>query len=218
MKVYIVLAFVLVGLAAAVEDRVVCDQTVDDAVYNYDTTLLSGTTYSFKDLEGKVALFVPSANYDARAYENQLAVQALAKKFGDVMFFMFSTAQFNFGEVFTNEGEFMNVLKYVRPGDGFVPPSNMLYAKTADINGALGTKIFVQYLTEACGYTRPEFREDITNHVDATDCTKTNPSENMVNDVRNPFEAFLIGKNGKVVYRYDVASFSGVADDIAAQL
>lgn len=205
-----------VGFVAALADPrppVVCDSSIQDSVYNYQTTLLDGTTFNFGQLKNKQAVFVPSSNYDDRAAVNQVFLRDLAADNPNVTVIMFSTSQFAFGEVFTKADEFMNVLEHVRPGNGFVPPTNMMYTKTADINGIHGTPVFTHYLTRACGYTRPEFRTDITNHVDANNCSNTNPSINMINDVRNPFEAFVIDFDGKVFHRYD-AAVDIVAEDL----
>jgi len=210
MRLLVLLAAVA-GLAAAGTTGkyppVECNLALTDSVYNYSTTLLNGSTVQFSQLlKNRNAVFIPSTNYDARAAVNQVAAKEKAESAPDVIFIMFSTSQFGFGEVFTKPSEFMNVLKHVRPGDGFVPPTNMLYTKTADINGIHGTPVFTNYLTRACGYTRPEFRTDITNHLDASNCSKTNPAINFINDVRNPFEAFSINSVGQVTHRYDAVT------------
>merc|ERR1711915_75601 len=211
MKVLVLLSALAAIFAVAQTEElrspVFCNPGVEDSVYNYSTTLLDGkTVFHFSELQGKHAVFIPSSNYDDRAAANQVAARDLAVQHPNVTFIMFSTSQFKFGEVFTKPSEFYNVLKYVRPGNGFVPPSNMFYTLTADINGMLGTPVFTQYLTRACGYTRPEFRTDITNHMDSKDCSKTNPSIDFINDVRNPFEAFVIDSHGGVIQRFDAVT------------
>lgn len=206
MKAFILVLLVGVALAE-VRDKVECDATHDGDVYSYSAKLMNGSTeVKFSDLKGQVTLFVPSANYDARSRAEALAVAELAKAFPKVWFLMFSTTQFNYEEVFTKPSEFFNVLEHVRPGDGFMPPKNMVYYLTMDINGAKGQPVFAQYLTKACEWTRDEFRTDIT-YLDI-----------YTHDVRNPFEAFLVGKDGKAIFHYDITSDKDISDDITAAL
>ena len=61
-------------------------------------------------------------------------------------------------------------------------------------------------LQKACEWTRDEFRPDIT-YLDI-----------YAHDIRNPFEAFLVGKDGKVIFHYDITSQKDISDDITAAL
>jgi len=206
MKAFIIVLLVGVALAE-VRDRVECDPDHEGDIYGYSGSLMNGSeVIKFSQLEGQVSLFVPSSNYDARSRAEVLQVAELAKAFPKVWFLMFSTTQFNYEEVFTKPGEFFNVLEHVRPGDGFVPPQNMVYYATGAVNGKAGQPVFSKYLTKACEWTRDEFRPDIT-YLDI-----------YAHDIRNPFEAFLVGKDGKVLYHYDITSQEDISDDITAAL
>merc|ERR1712098_951102 len=124
MRVLVLLVAVLVVASATVilktEEQttpgvVSCDPNFKGSVYNYRTTLLNGTAFHFFQIRGNKALFVPSSKYDDRAAPNQLAAREYALNNPDSVVLMFSTAQFAFGEIFTKEGEFLNVLKHEGP-------------------------------------------------------------------------------------------------------
>lgn len=69
--------------------------------------------------------------------------------------------------------EILNCVTYVRPGNGYVIPSNMLFTQKGDVNGLFATPLFKDLKT-ACGGA----------------------------DVGWNFEAFSIDKTGKPYHRY----------------
>lgn len=184
-------------------DVVDCNSTASGNIYSHSAQLLDKTNVTFSQYKGKVSVFVPVSNFDARASQAYLGLRNIALKFQgqQVAFALFSTGQFGWEDVFTDPTEFMNVLKYVRPGQGFEAPVSWQFFGPTDIGGKKGQSVF-NYFIESCSFTREQFRTDLKY------------LELRTNDVRNPFELFLVGKDGTVRYRYDDCSSSSLAADI----
>lgn len=101
----------------------------------------------------------------------------------------FPCAQF-FNQEPGKEGEIPNILKYVRPGNGYVP--NFFMSAKISVNGQ-GTHPVYQFLKNRCGPT--------SNIIGDLPYISWTPI--AYNDVTWNFEKFLINKKGQVMRRYD---------------
>lgn len=89
-----------------------------------------------------------------------------------------------------NGEEILNGIRYVRPGNGFLP--NFPVFKKIDVNGANEHPLYT-FLKQYCPPTRDEF-------VDQTKLFYT-PLRNR--DIRWNFEKILVDRSGMPVMRYD---------------
>ncbi|KAK1164559.1 glutathione peroxidase 9 [Acipenser oxyrinchus oxyrinchus] len=102
--------------------------------------------------------------------------------------------------------ETLNILKYVRPGGGFIPKFQV-FGKIK-VNGAKEDPLYT-FLKEYCPFVNPLIG----------DPEKLYWSPIKVNDIRWNFEHFLINARGVPIKRYDLnASFKEVEGDIETLL
>lgn len=81
----------------------------------------------------------------------------------------------------------MNGLTYVRPGNGFVP--NFPITEKVDVNGQRQHPLYA-YLKSLCPQTYSQIRQPVLY------------SPIYTEDVRWNYEKFLVGPDGKPMYRY----------------
>jgi len=86
--------------------------------------------------------------------------------------------------------EIFNGIKYVRPGGGFVP--NFQLFKKIEVAGENQHPLY-KYLVKNCPPTR--------NYYKPVDRLRYRPI--MQNDIRWNWEKFLVGRDGRVIKRYD---------------
>lgn len=155
------------------------------------------------------------------------AMNDLAEKYGDQINVVgFPCNQFGHQ---TNEGddEFMNTLKYVRPGDGFEPKCDIM-AK-CNVNGATADPLFkwlksqIKIPYDEGGDTKENGCDDVDALIlprggfDTTTVTLWSPVSRS--DIAWNFEKFLVGADGKLVKRYSrYFEIPGIAEDIDALL
>jgi len=119
-------------------------------------------------------------------------LNALGEEYADQPFKVlgFPCAQFLNQEPGANASEILGTLKYIRPGDGFVPNFQQ-FAKT-EVNGEEETPIYT-FLKKSCDRApRQKFSDDWKLHY------KTK----YASDIRWNFEKFLIDHNGIPIRRY----------------
>eukprot|EP00164_Ancoracysta_twista_P005471 GFYU01007503.1.p1 GENE.GFYU01007503.1~~GFYU01007503.1.p1 ORF type:complete len:137 (-),score=53.76 GFYU01007503.1:517-927(-) len=102
----------------------------------------------------------------------------------------FPTNQFGHQEN-TENGEILNSLKHVRPGNGFEPKATMF--EKIQVNGDKEHELFT-FLKGAVPCPGNDFMDDPKKIIWA-------PVRR--NDIRWNFEKFLIGKDGNVIKRFD---------------
>jgi len=183
-----------------------CHEVTDgDSVYNYNfTTLDESETISLDAFRDKTLLIVNVATYWGLTHSypqlNALIDQFGADKFQIVAF---PCNQFGKQEPGGTPAEIMNGIKYVRPGNGYVPNFNL--TKKIDVNGKDAHPLF-KFLRRSCPSTRISF-SDKNNLFYA-------PFHHR--DIRWNFEKFLIHPtSGHPVKRYDPRMPpSEIADDI----
>jgi len=156
-------------------------------------------------------------------------MNALAEKYGDkVAILGFPCNQFGHQ---TNEGdgEFLNTLKYVRPGDGFeCNPAITIFSKT-DVNGADAAPLF-KWLKSEIMIPEGDMSDTKGNgcaDIDALILPRGGFGGTTVSlwtpvcrsDIAWNFEKFLVGKDGKVVKRFSrYYDTNAIASDIDALL
>ncbi|MBN3307958.1 GPX3 peroxidase, partial [Amia calva] len=118
----------------------------------------------------------------------------------------FPSNQFGLQEPGSNK-EILSTLKYVRPGNGFVP--NFQLFQKGDVNGEKEQQVYT-FLKNACPPVGDSFG---------------NPTNRLfwqplkMNDIKWNFEKFLIGPDGKPVKRwYPRVNVSAVRKDIIEYL
>ncbi|VDI39976.1 Hypothetical predicted protein, partial [Mytilus galloprovincialis] len=97
--------------------------------------------------------------------------------------------------------EILNGIKYVRPGNGFVPKFPVFWK--VDVNGAKEHPLFT-FLKKYCPPVSDEFEDGLFY----------SPKKNE--DVRWNYEQFIIDKNGKPVMRYDMVVTTETALSVLA--
>jgi len=199
------------GARGAVTLRVTCDpDSVDGTIYDHSSALVNGTIggkVHFSDYADKVVLFVNTASYDTRTTEQYHLLNELAELYREEAFEIVAHPSQQLGklEPWVGAEELYNILRHVRPGNGFEPKFPMF--NKVDLNGATATGVYT-FLRSGCQQTDDLFRTDI----EYTDLD--------AKDVRNPFEKFLVGKDGRTYFRYSerVSAVQDMKDDIDALL
>lgn len=109
-----------------------------------------------------------------------------------------------------NNAEILNSLKYVRPGNGFVPKIEMF--TRIEVNGGKAHPLFA-YLKE-----KLPFPSDNSDHL-MDDCRSIIWNPVRRTDVSWNFEKFLIDASGQPFKRYSFSFHTkNIADDIEALL
>jgi len=183
-----------------------CYDTGSENIYEYKFETIDGQrNVSLSDYRNHTLLIVNVATYWGYTFTyNQL--NALKQRFSNQSFEIigFPCNQFGQQEPGGTGLEITNGIKYVRPGNGFVP--NFLLSKKIEVNGAKEDPIF-SYLKRSCPTTQTDFSNRVKLHYDKL----------HERDVRWNFEKFLIYPGtGKPAKRYD-ASYEPrhLANDIA---
>lgn len=151
----------------------------------------------------------------------------LAMKFGDSLAVLgFPCNQFGH-QTNENENEFLNTLKYVRPGNGFEPAFDVF--SKVNVNGAAAHPLFkwmrsvIKIPMDGDGDSKGNGCDDVDALIlprgafDSTTITLWSPVSRT--DIAWNFEKFLLDQNGNVVKRYSrFYPTSKIADDIQALL
>lgn len=167
--------------------------TDDDNIYKYSIKYLNSSlgTLDFSSLKGKPILLVNVATFCESTIEYPL-LNGLKDKFGDKLEIVaFPSAQFENQEPTSDPVEIFNAIKYVRPGNGFVPKFPLTIR--IDVNGENRDPIY-SFLKRSCTSTRDRF-----NSNEALLYAKRNSR-----DIKWNFEKFLIDpRTGTPIRRYD---------------
>jgi len=112
------------------------------------------------------------------------------EKHPDLVVLGFPCNQFGKQEPGANATEILNGIRYVRPGNNFETKVTQFFQKV-DVNGFFQIPLY-KYLKGSCGTTFTKFASSERLFYD--------PFE--INDIAWNFEKFLIGRDGKPMYRY----------------
>ena len=156
-------------------------------------------------------------------------MNALAEKYGDKLAILaFPCNQFGHQ---TNEGneEFLNTLKYVRPGDGFEPAESITVYEKTDVNGLNAAPLFKWLKSEMMipSGGMEDTKENGCADIDALVLPRGGFGGSTVvlwtpvarSDIAWNFEKFLVGPDGAPVKRYSrYFDTNEIAADIDALL
>jgi len=156
-------------------------------------------------------------------------MNALAEKYGDkVAILGFPCNQFGH-QTNENNDEFLNTLKYVRPGNNFEPASTVTIFEKGDVNGANAMPLF-KWLKAEQMIPSGEMVDTKGNGVADEDAlvlprggfggtTVTLWTPVARSDIAWNFEKFLVGPDGAMVKRYSrYFDTNAIASDIDALL
>lgn len=146
----------------------------------------------FRDFRGKPLLLVNVATFCESTIEYPL-YNELKEKYGDDLIIVgFPSNNFMNQEPTDNATEIYNAIKYVRPGNGFIPKFPL--TERIDVNGENQNRIYT-YLKRCCPSTRTRFNAKEQNLF---------YKPKNARDIRWNFEKFLIHPNtGYPIKRYD---------------
>jgi len=199
---------VLLGLLAYVHGtRIECIPMDTRTVYDFNATnIYENETISLSRYQGKVLAVMNTATYWGLTIPHYVGMNALMDKYSSLGFegLGFPSNDFHLQEPSGSYTELLNGLKYVRPGDGYVPNFQMF--KKIDVNGEDQHPLY-KYMKKECSPTSEDFQDSLFY------------KPLSVSDVRWNFEIFLINKLGHPVYRFSPdAPLSDVEADIKAML
>jgi glutathione peroxidase len=174
------------------------NSTDGDSIFKYSIENINSSlpNITFSALKGKILLIINTATYCQSAIEYP-QMNKLKEEFGDQLVIVgFPSNNFWNQEPTSSAEEIYNAMKYVRPGNGFVP--KFLLTKKIDVNGKNTHPIF-SYLKRSCPSTRTRFV--------AQEYGIYEPKNSR--DLKWNFEKFLIDPHtGQPLRRYDTSTFS----------
>uniref|UniRef100_A0AAY5K2M4 Glutathione peroxidase n=1 Tax=Esox lucius TaxID=8010 RepID=A0AAY5K2M4_ESOLU len=172
------------------------------SIYDFNAETLDGQTIPLSIYRGKVLLIVNLVVFSFYSSVRQYhRLNALMEMFGHLNFTVLGFSCNQFGLQANHET--LNILKYVRPGGGFVPKFPV-FGKI-EVNGLNEEPLFT-YLKESLPYVNPVIG----------DIKKFYWSPIKVNDLRWNFEKFLIASDGEPYRRYELhGPIENVEKDIA---
>jgi len=176
-------------------DQGVCSPQ-DSSLYTFSFEGLDGKTINLGDHKDKVLLLINVASLWSSTRTKYPQLNDLQEKYGQRGFqvLAFPCNQFGLQENSANE-EIFNMLKYVRPGNGFEP--NFPLSKKISINGEKTHPLY-KWLKEQVN-CKPFARD--TWVIDETPSSLTvTPCKER--EVRWNFEMFLTDRTGKKIKRY----------------
>lgn len=163
------------------------------SLYSLNATDLNMNPVQLSKYQGQVSLVINVASFWGRTVISYTELNQLIAQFpSGFSVLAFPSAQFLNQEP-GKEPEILNILKYVRPGSGYVPDFPLMSKTT--VNGD-GTHPVWQFLKSKCGPTGPTIGN----------LAYISWSPVNYNDITWNFEKFLITKTGQVYKRYDPAT------------
>jgi len=170
-----------------------CQQSATTPFYSLSYPDLTGNPVSLSKYKGHVTLVVNVATFWGGTTPTYTQANTLLASYGGnskcaLRILAFPSAQFMNQEPGKN-AEILNGLKYVRPGNGYVPKLDM-FAKV-NVNGDKEIPLFT-WLKKSC--PRP------TDTISSSNSVSWQPIK--VSDIQWNFEKFLIDHHGNPIKRY----------------
>lgn len=179
--------------------------------YEYSAEKLNGETKPLSKYKGKVVLVVNTASLWGLTVRDFTQMNELMDKYSSkgLSILGFPSNQFGHQENCSNS-EVLDLLKYVRPGNGFVPKIDMF--NKVEVNGANAHPLY-KYLKHELPYPA----DDPVSLMGNNTFIIWNPVERS--DISWNFEKFLISADGIPLKRYS-KRFEAIklADDIEEAL
>jgi len=168
-----------------------CDEAPGD-VYNFSGPALDGlNTIHLSDYKGKVILLINVATYWGGTSPNYLGLNALYTKFGhDLPILAVPCNQFAYQEPGKPQ-EILNGIRYVRPGNNYLPSASISFFAKSNVNGDQAMPIY-DFLKTACPPTS----------IVIGDPSILFYSPIKTTDITWNFEKFLISRTGQPLYRF----------------
>ena len=158
-----------------VKSSTLCHRKNDVSFYDFNTKDLDGNMVSMKQFSGHVVLAVNVATFWGYTYQYH-KLNALQDTEGGnldscgLRIVGFPCNQFGFQEPGENKYEIMNGLKYVRPGNGFVP--NFPLFEKRDVNGEKENEIYTFFKVSSGFYFHILFSRKSKILLGSTSCFK----------------------------------------------
>jgi glutathione peroxidase len=168
----------------------VCNHT-DLSIYDFNHSLIDGTPRNFSYYKGEVLLVANVASF--WKYTRQyLDFNPLLDRYGDkgLKIIAIPCNQFHLEEPGENF-EILNAIKYVRPGNGYVPHKHIHFYEKVDVNGDNEHPLYT-WLKSICPPTQVFLGKKSMLYWETLKNT----------DLVWNFEKFLIDRNGKPRFRF----------------
>lgn len=181
------------ALAASEELSIECQtEGLTGTVYADSLGTLLGENIDLAGLYGKVSVLMNSASYSEHTAEMMPGMNDLLERYesAGVVGLSFPCNQFDLGQPGTS-AQIYNTYKYVRPGNGWIPHSNLHMFTVTNVNGDSASDLFT-FLKSAC----PAYTENIG------DKDSFYWDDVAARDLRGAYEKFLIDMNGMPRYRF----------------
>jgi len=189
--VWSVIAVLVVACEADDEQRFVeCnDIRTTGTVHKFDVETLTGERRNLTDFNGKVLLIINVATFCGYT-EQYLDFNDLMARNPGVQIVAFPCNQFLLQEPGKNS-EILNGLKYVRPGNNWIPSGDVNIMGKLEVNGANEHPMYT-FLKSSCMPTVSTLGKKETFFWDPV----------RITDVTWNFEKFLVDKSGHPRYRF----------------
>uniref|UniRef100_A0A6Q2ZCG3 glutathione peroxidase n=1 Tax=Esox lucius TaxID=8010 RepID=A0A6Q2ZCG3_ESOLU len=166
-------------------DHQVCDPSKGGTIFDYKAKTLNGSrTVSLSEYRGKTVLIV---NYLGKIELKNYGFTVLG----------FPCNQFGKQEPSANH-ELLASLKYVRPGNGFIP--NFILFEKGDVNGDTEQGLYTFLKVKLIPTSSEPAVLIMTFFGDPNDRLFWQPLK--INDIKWNFEKFLVGPDGKPLMRW----------------
>jgi len=162
------------------------NETIYDENYQF-TSLIDKRNHTLDEYKGNILVIVNTASFWGLTW--QYAFLNELHNLPDVTVLGFPCNQFGLQEPGKNY-EIMNILKYVRPGNNYVP--NFPLFEKVDVNGENEHPLFA-FMKDKCDVVTDTFRERNRLFYDPP----------RPNDIEWNFHKFMIDQDGKVFKRYN---------------
>jgi len=170
-----------------------CNDISED-IYKYEVETLHGDKISLKKFKGKVLLIINVATFCGYT-EQYLDFNGLMSRNSGVQLLAFPCNQFQMQEP-GNNSEILNGLKYVRPGNNWIPNDDVHILGKLEVNGAAEHPLYT-FLKNNCPGTTETIGKRATLFYDPV----------KTSDVTWNFEKFVIDKRGRPRYRFHPAAW-----------
>jgi len=178
------------------ENRFSTCRPTDSNIYGFEVETLTGKRQNLTEYRGKVLLIVNTATFCDYTEQFKDFNQLMARNSG-MQLLAFPCNQFELQEPGHND-EILNGLKYVRPGNNWMPSSDVHIFGKLEVNGEKEHPMYT-FLKETCPPTSETLGKKEEMFWDPI----------KINDIVWNFEKFLIDKQGRPRVRFFPGTWNG---------